>query len=117
MLSRSSIDDSRKERNSPLFTRSADELPHPALDRRVERGDRDLLLAVAPGARRGPGRAAGSGHAKSKKEREEVFRERERVTRPTFFFLPLSFETSVGSTSLLSCQFDPLSLSPSLSTL
>ena len=76
--------------------------PHPALDRRVERGGRDLLLAsfVDPGARRGPGHAAGV-HAKSKREREIVFSERRSESSS------LS-KKKRASTTTASCQFDPL---------
>lgn len=87
--------------------------PHPALDRRVESGGRDLLWAsfVAPGARRGPGHAAGR-HKKAKRER--VFFSRSKESEGHFFFPSSSLQKN-GCRNNCFGRFDLFSLlSPSV---
>lgn len=86
--------------------------PHPALDRRVEHGGRGLLSAssVAPGARRGPGHAAGAGHAKTERARKKA--------RSVFFFLSSEqvrthFKKKLGSSDVFALPIrSSLSLFP-----
>ena len=86
----------RQKKNDQSETRSRRRAPHSALDRRVESGGRDLLLAsfVAPGARRGPGHAAG----RHKKDSLSLFPGAKKV-KATVFPLRRLKETGVGTTA------------------